>query len=67
PEQSLVALGYAGWGAGQLEQELRANAWLTVPGEPALLFDVPMEQRTRSVAARIGVDLAKLSASVGHA
>jgi putative transcriptional regulator len=67
PEQSLVALGYAGWGAGQLEQELRANAWLTVPGEPALLFDVPMEQRARSVAARIGVDLAKLSASVGHA
>ncbi len=67
PEQSLVALGYAGWGAGQLEQELRANAWLTVPGEPALLFDESPEHRTRTVAARIGVDLAKLSASVGHA
>lgn len=67
PEQSLVALGYAGWGAGQLEHELGVNAWLTVPADVELLFDVPLEHKARCVAARIGVDLAKLSASVGHA
>ncbi len=67
PERSLVALGYAGWGAGQLEEELRDNAWLTVAAEADLLFDVPLEARARLAAARIGVDLAKLSDSVGHA
>ena len=67
PERSLVALGYAGWGAGQLEEELRDNAWLTVAAEADLLFDVPLEDRARLAAAQIGVDLAKLSDSVGHA
>lgn len=67
PAQSLVALGYAGWGAGQLEEELGANAWLTVAAEPDLLFEVPIEERARLAAARVGVDLARLSHSVGHA
>ncbi len=67
PQHSLVALGYAGWGAGQLEEELRDNVWLTVAAEADLLFDVPLEDRARLVAAQIGVDLAKLSDCVGHA
>lgn len=67
PEQSLVALGYAGWGAGQLEQELGANAWLTVPADAELLFDAPLEHKAQRAAARIGVDLAKLSVHAGHA
>lgn len=67
PAQSLVALGYAGWGAGQLEDELRANAWLTVAAESDLLFEVPIGDRARLAAARVGVDLTRLSPCVGHA
>ncbi|MBL4780661.1 MAG: YqgE/AlgH family protein [Porticoccaceae bacterium] len=71
PDATLVALGYAGWVAGQLEQELLDNAWLTVPanGEllPQLLFDTPLEQRADLAAASIGVNLSQLSNSTGHA
>jgi putative transcriptional regulator len=67
PEDSLVALGYAGWGAGQLEQELLANAWLTAPTDAEFLFDTPFDSRARLAAARIGVDINQLSNSAGHA
>ena len=67
PESSLVALGYAGWGAGQLEAELADNAWLTTPATPELLFETRIEDRARLAAARIGVDLSKLSTCAGHA
>ncbi len=67
PEQWLVALGYAGWGPGQLEQELVQNAWLSVPAESDLLFHVPSEQRWRAAAALLGIDLILLSTDAGHA
>lgn len=67
PEHSCVVLGYAGWGAGQLEEELLDNTWLTVPADAALLFETPVELRADRAAASIGVDLSKLSNSAGHA
>ncbi len=66
-ERSLVALGYAGWGAGQLEAELADNTWLTAPATAELLFEAPIEDRARLAAARIGVDLSKLSTCAGRA
>lgn len=67
PARFLFALGYAGWGAGQLERELRDNAWLTAPAERSLLFDVPPEQRWHAATASIGIDPAQLSSYAGRA
>lgn len=67
PRDSLIALGYAGWGPGQLEQELAANAWLSVPAEASILFDVPIEQRAHAAASRLGINLDLLSGSFGNA
>jgi len=67
PEQTLVALGYAGWGAGQLEQELADNAWLSGPADPDILFNKPDEERWKAAAASLGVDLDLLSGDAGHA
>ncbi|ROR34517.1 YqgE/AlgH family protein [Inmirania thermothiophila] len=67
PEQALVALGYAGWAAGQLEQEMAANAWLSAPGDRGILFDLAPERRWEAAAALVGVDLNNLSGEVGHA
>ncbi len=67
PEYSLMVLGYAGWGPGQLERELRENAWLITPTEPAFLFDLPYDQRAAAAAAQLGVDLNQLSSHGGHA
>lgn len=67
PPQILVALGYAGWGSGQLEQELSENAWLNGPADLSILFDLPPEQRWQAAAAHIGVDLDRLSNQTGHA
>ncbi|HQQ62859.1 MAG TPA: YqgE/AlgH family protein [Pseudomonadales bacterium] len=67
PDDALVLLGYAGWEAGQLERELADNAWLTVPATPAILFDVPFEQRVRVAAFQLGFDFNLLSAQAGHA
>ena len=67
PEDSLIVLGYAGWGAGQLEQELLANAWLTAPADAEFLFETPFDNRARLAAASIGVDLNQLSNSAGNA
>ncbi|MCR3793791.1 YqgE/AlgH family protein [Pseudomonas aeruginosa] len=67
PEKSLISLGYAGWEAGQLEAELSDNAWLTCPADPAILFDLPPEERLSAAAARLGVKLSLLTAQAGHA
>jgi len=67
PRQALVALGYAGWGAGQLEAELADNAWLTVPADPRLVWDTPFEQRWDAAARAIGFDPAQLAVGSGRA
>lgn len=68
PDHAVIALGCAGWGAGQLEQELTVdNSWLTAPADPDLLFDTPLEQRWEAAAGRIGVDFARLADYAGHA
>ncbi len=67
PENALIALGYAGWAAGQLEDELSANAWLTVPYEAGIIFDTPIEKRWQSAATKIGIDLHLISNQAGHA
>ena len=67
PTTPLIALGYAGWAPGQLEQELAANAWLTLPAEAAILFEVPLEQRAQAAAARLGINLDLLSGTCGTA
>ena len=67
PQDALIVLGYAGWGAGQLEQELLDNAWLTAPADTEFLFDTPFANRASLAAARIGIDLNQLSSSAGHA
>lgn len=67
PETAIVALGYAGWSAGQLENELAQNAWLTVPADERIIFDTPFEQRWRAAGRLLGVDLATISPQAGHA
>lgn len=67
PEKSLIALGYAGWGSGQIEAELSANAWLNGPADPGIIFDLPPEQRWQAAAQAMGVDLNRLSGEAGHA
>ncbi len=67
PRNALVTLGCAGWGAGQLEQELAEDSWLTVPADPAVLFDAPLDQRWQLAASRIGVDLFRVAGYSGHA
>jgi putative transcriptional regulator len=67
PKHVLVALGYSGWEAGQLEAELGENAWLTAPASEAIVFDTPLERRWQAAADSLGVDLRLLSDSAGHA
>ncbi|HEY0635256.1 MAG TPA: YqgE/AlgH family protein, partial [Gammaproteobacteria bacterium] len=67
PERYLLTLGYAGWGPGQLEEEMVANAWLSGPASAEILFDTPAEQRWEAAAALLGVDLRLLSSDSGHA
>ena len=67
PEKSLVAVGYAGWEAGQLEEEMMLNAWLNVPATPELVFDTPFEERWDSAARLLGIDMASISPDAGHA
>jgi len=67
PQQALVALGYSGWGAGQLEAELADNAWLSVPADPRLVFDTPIERRWDAAARAIGFDPVQLSGESGRA
>ncbi len=67
PAESLIALGYAGWGAGQLEEELASNAWLSGPASSDIIFRVPSEQRLIAAAEQMGIDYRLLSADSGHA
>jgi putative transcriptional regulator len=67
PEKAIVTLGYAGWGAGQLEQELATNTWLSGPANLNIVFDTPSEERWMAAAALLGVDLNLLSGDMGHA
>ncbi len=67
PGRAAMALGYAGWEAGQLEDEMRQNAWLTVPCDESVVFDLPFEQRWSAAARLLGVDLSRLSHVAGRA
>ncbi len=67
PENSIVALGYAGWSAGQLDNEIAANTWLSCPANEQIIFDTPPEERWKAAAKLIGVDLSLLSNDTGHA
>lgn len=67
PAHSVFALGYAGWGPGQLDQEMLANAWLSCTADPAVIFNTPIEQRCNAAAASLGVDLNLLVSQAGHA
>lgn len=67
PERNLLALGYAGWGPGQLDAELQANAWLSVAADDALLFDRDIETKWHRAIAKIGVNVNRLSSEAGHA
>lgn len=67
PAHYLIALGYAGWGPGQLETEIAENAWLSGPASMEILFDLPLEQRWEAAARLLGVDLNLLSSDIGHA
>ena len=67
PEEHLIALGYAGWSPGQLEQELAQNSWLTLPADSDILFATPCEQRLGAAAAQLGVDMNLISGQAGHA
>ncbi len=67
PGRWLVALGYAGWGPGQLEQEMAENAWLSGPADADVLFDLPVERRWQAAAGLLGVDMRLLSGDAGHA
>ena len=67
PADLVVSLGYAGWDAGQLEQELAANAWLTVAADPEVIFELTPENRLPAAMKLLGIDFSQLSEDVGHA
>jgi len=67
PDRVIMALGYSGWGAGQLEEEIRQNAWLTVPASSKLVFETPLEQRWRAAAKSIGIEPSSLILTPGSA
>jgi putative transcriptional regulator len=67
PTDALITMGYAGWGAGQLEEEIAANAWLTVPAQRSVLFATPAAQRFTAAVSLLGINLAQLTTVAGHA
>jgi putative transcriptional regulator len=67
PEDALVALGYAGWGGGQLEAEIRANAWLNAPVDLELIFELPFQSRWEAAGRLLGVELTRISPIGGNA
>lgn len=67
PPDHLIALGYAGWAAGQLEQELAENSWLTLPADSDIIFSTPTEGRLAAAAALLGIDMNLISVEAGHA
>ena len=67
PKRVLVTLGYSGWGAGQLEEEIGRNGWLTVEAKAEVIFDTPIDQRYERALSLLGVDSRMLSMEAGHA
>ncbi|MEJ2894642.1 YqgE/AlgH family protein [Bordetella avium] len=67
PARLFVTLGYAGWGAGQLESEMSQNAWLSVAADPVIIFDVPAEERYPAAMRLLGIDPLMLAGEAGHA
>jgi len=67
PVRTLIALGYAGWEAGQLEAEMLENTWLSVPASKELVFDVPFADRWSFAARTLGIDISRVSTHAGHA
>ncbi len=67
PDRSLLALGYAGWGAGQLDEEIQANGWLSVAPDVPLVFDGDLDGKWERAMGKMGIDFSKLSGDAGHA
>jgi putative transcriptional regulator len=67
PRKVLITLGYAGWSAGQLEDELARNGWLTVDADQSIIFDIPVEDRYDRALSLLGIDRSVLMSAAGHA
>jgi putative transcriptional regulator len=67
PEKYVVALGYAGWGGGQLENEMLANAWLSVSADTDIIFEMPLFNRFDEALGRLGIKIDQLHSEAGHA
>ncbi len=67
PKKILVTLGYSGWGAGQLEDEMGRNGWINVNAEPSIIFDTPVGERYDKALSLLGIDARMLSQDAGHA
>ena len=67
PKHFLIALGYAGWGVGQLEEEMASNAWLNAPAENQIIFSTSVDERWQAATAALGIELSQLSNDIGHA
>jgi putative transcriptional regulator len=67
PEEAVIALGYAGWDAGQLEEEMANNSWLSVAADEQLVFETPLEERWHAAGLLLGVDLMRITSDAGHA
>ena len=67
PEKSLIMLGYAGWTAGQLEEEIQTNSWLMVEADTEILFDTPIHKKWETAVQRLGIDVWQLGPDIGHA
>lgn len=67
PEKYIIALGYAGWGGGQLEGELRENAWISVMADSDIVFDMPVPNRFDGALGRLGIEVDRLHSDIGHA
>ena len=67
PKDSLLVLGYAGWGAGQLEDELKTNSWLCAPSDDNILFNTPYDSRWEYAIQRLGININNMSNEIGHA
>jgi putative transcriptional regulator len=67
PRQTLLALGYAGWGPGQLDAEIQANAWLSVAADEAIVFDLHNDTKWERAIGRLGINAGMLSSEAGHA
>lgn len=67
PHQAMFALGYAGWGPGQIESEIRANGWIHCDADPIILFDTNMDSKWSRALGKLGIDVSVLSAHAGRA